>query len=767
MKHLFDHDHDHGAGQAPSSTNNDTGAIGAGSFDPTSLLYGDPRIGITKDGWHGDSSQIGQGVTVTYAFANTELDYMKQTYTGGYTPGYTDYQAWTEAQKGLAQYALDLVQSYTNINFVISTDPNTADMTFHSAEMGKRGDNNEADLAGGGWPAVEAGNQGDYPFLGDVIIDTDFIDNDAEMSPGQYSHMVMLHEIGHTLGMIDILTTMDIDGIEQHHRGNTIMSYRDSIQTQEGGGASDGANGAERNAINPLSYEPETYMVYDILTLQYLYGVNTTFAAGNNVYDLGTNGQYWDRLHAIWDAGGNDTLDARGASESVLLSLIDGSYSSVGNVENFGIAFNAIIENAYGSAFDDILIGNDVANLLMGNGGDDFLEGGAGNDRLHGGQGSDDIHGDEGNDTIYHQGDLGTYDGGAGTDTVNFSRFDKAVWVGLDHRGGGAWHKQDHSLYTGTYEKAAILTNIENVVGSQHQDAIYGDANNNSIYGQAGDDFLFGKDGDDHLLGQVGDDYVDGGDGDDNISGGLGNDHLYGQSGADTINGGDGDDNIYHQGDLGTYDGGDGEDTISFSDFNKAVWVGLDHHGGGAWHKQDHSLYTGTYEKAAELKNIENIVGSQHQDAIYGDANDNALYGQDGNDYLSGKAGTDRVFGENGDDFIYASTGNDLLYGGAGADMFIFNISEAFNGVNRIMDFSSDDGDMISLGGFLDLFDEVTEAISDFIFLTQNATDTFINIDLDGNDQGQEAQQLTRIHNTADDWNNIDDMIAQGDINII
>ena len=47
------------------------------------------------------------------------------------------------------------------------------------------------------------------------------------------------------------------------------------------------------------------------------------------------------------------------------------------------------IENAIGSAFDDLLLGDAGANLLVAGGGDDELEGDAGDDTLDGGAGND------------------------------------------------------------------------------------------------------------------------------------------------------------------------------------------------------------------------------------------------------------------------------------------------------------------------------------------------------------------------------------------
>jgi Ca2+-binding RTX toxin-like protein len=84
------------------------------------------------------------------------------------------------------------------------------------------------------------------------------------------------------------------------------------------------------------------------------------------------------------------------------------------------------IENAYGSANDDYIIGNSLHNWLIGFQGDDFifggdgddtLDGGAGNDELRGGNGADLLKGGTGNDIIWVGKDGDFAIGGEGNDT--------------------------------------------------------------------------------------------------------------------------------------------------------------------------------------------------------------------------------------------------------------------------------------------------------------------------------------------------------------
>jgi VCBS repeat-containing protein len=76
------------------------------------------------------------------------------------------------------------------------------------------------------------------------------------------------------------------------------------------------------------------------------------------------------------------------------------------------------IENVTGSAFDDLLIGNNVKNVLDGGAGSDSLFGDAGDDFLFGGAGDDFLFGEAGNDTLVGEAGNDTLVGGAGDDLL-------------------------------------------------------------------------------------------------------------------------------------------------------------------------------------------------------------------------------------------------------------------------------------------------------------------------------------------------------------
>src|SRR5262249_17875223 len=104
-----------------------------------------------------------------------------------------------------------------------------------------------------------------------------------------------------------------------------------------------------------------------------------------------------DGFHALWDSGGNDTLDASGVSRGVSINLESGTSSNIGAGVNAHatvagavqyVSYNSTltltegvqIENATGSSYGDILNGNSLDNRLEGRGGNDQLNGGWGMD---------------------------------------------------------------------------------------------------------------------------------------------------------------------------------------------------------------------------------------------------------------------------------------------------------------------------------------------------------------------------------------------------
>ena len=150
---------------------------------------------------------------------------------------------------------------------------------------------------------------------------------------GEWSHLTLIHEIGHALGL--------------KHPGDY----------NAGGGGTPGPylpEGEDSHQYSVMSYHshpsydrnesPVTPMLYDIAALQRLYGANMTTRTGNDTYTFSTETE----LKAIWDAGGWDTFDASNHTQSVKIDLGDGHFSSIAGIDNVAIAYGAQIEAARG-----------------------------------------------------------------------------------------------------------------------------------------------------------------------------------------------------------------------------------------------------------------------------------------------------------------------------------------------------------------------------------------------------------------------------------
>ena len=118
----------------------------------------------------------------------------------------------------------------------------------------------------------------------------------------------------------------------------------------------------------------------------------------------------------------------------------------------------------------------------------------------------ENLNGGSGADTFVFNGNAsvnGSVDGGAGSDTLNYSNYTSAVTVNFP--------AQTASGVSGT------VKNFENVISNTMGLTLTGDENDNIIVGSAGNDTLRGMGGDDTLIGLGGDDVMDGGAGIDTV----------------------------------------------------------------------------------------------------------------------------------------------------------------------------------------------------------------------------------------------------------
>jgi len=292
-------------------------------------------------------------------------------------------------------------------------------------------------------------------------------------------------------------------------------------------------------------------------------------------------------------------------------------------------------ENVIGSAFADVLTGNDGNNVLAGLAGDDILS------------------------------------GGAGIDTASYEQAAAGVQVSLlaGLATGGAGND--------------TLSGIENVRGSAYADGLTGDDGNNALSGLAGDDLIEGGAGDDILSGGVGIDSVSyehavagvqvslaagvatGGAGNDtlsefeNIRGSAYADMLTGDNGSNALSGLAGADQMIGLG---------GDDEYWVDNQGDVIVEAV---GGG----YDRVLAKVDYTLADNVESL-TLIGRGNIDA-YGNDLDNILTGNSGNNRLRGFGGEDYMAGGAGNDIYHVNSWGDQVVEapGGGTDLIVSSIS--------------------------------------------------------------------------------------------
>lgn len=369
----------------------------AGDYGVTVAQGADPSFDLALiagiiDSHSSWSGTRGVGTNLTYAFRDST------------TGGQPNFQHFTAGQMTDTRAVLAHFAEVTNLTFT---------------EVNRGGYSNDATLLYGNYSANDgAGGYGSYPgssaftaAAGDVWVN-DAAPDEAPAGVGSWFRELMLHEIGHTLGLshpgsynagvgVSITYEANADFVQDSSQ-YTVMSYF-------GGEETGGTAGS-----------PDTLMLADMLALQQIYGANLTTRATATVYGFGSNaGATYDfarnlsPLLTIWDGGGVDRLDASLYAMDQVLRLEAGSFSSTGGaVNNIAIAWGVTMENATGGRGDDLISGNAVANRLIGGWGADTLQGGGGGDILTGGEGADLLQGGLANDALYADGAAG---GGAAT----------------------------------------------------------------------------------------------------------------------------------------------------------------------------------------------------------------------------------------------------------------------------------------------------------------------------------------------------------------
>ncbi len=154
------------------------------------------------------------------------------------------------------------------------------------------------------------------------------------------------------------------------------------------------------------------------------------------------------------------------------------------------------------------------------------------------------------------------------------------------------------------------------------------------------------------------------------------------------------------------------------------------------------------------------ITGTSGNDKIFALGGKDIVHAGAGNDFVAGGAGNDTLYGDAGNDKLVGGAGADTLYGGSGADTFIFD--SVGTGVDTVKDFSKSQGDKLDLSELLTAFDPTTDAINDFVKLTQNGSNMTLSVDIDGKGGSAGFTNVAVLSNVSN--LDVNDLLAHGQI---
>jgi Ca2+-binding RTX toxin-like protein len=359
----------------------------------------------------------------------------------------------------------------------------------------------------------------------------------------------------------------------------------------------------------------------------------------------GTNGMNAE----IWTGGGNDNVRLApannfnfgqvilntGAGDDFirLFDFVTGTAAVSGGAGNdiYEIGGNVTITENAGEGIDEVrtyiasyTLGANVENLVGGSGNQTLTGNNLNNIITAGGDGNTDflnvrrnnLNGLGGDDILIGSLDPDNFDGGEGTDTLDYSRYasDGNIIVNLTSgdvpssgRATGGAFVGANTAYDGGGKRETVLS-IENVITRGGQDFIYGSEGANRIETGAANDYLEGRGGDD---------YLDGGTGGDQMIGGAGNDIYI----------------VDNAGDIVDEQPGGGTDEVRTS--------------------------LSSYTAGANVEKV--TFTSNSGGTLTGNDQDNTLVGGAGNDTIDGRGGADVMQGGQGDDIYYVDNPNDQV----------------------------------------------------------------------------------------------------------
>ncbi len=624
----------------------------------------DPVAAMTANGvsW---AAVRGVPVVVTFSF-------LEAPPTGG---EYPQFQPFADAQREAARRAFDEWARVSGVTFV-EVPASVGGMVqlgiHHMASVGR------ANVAG--YATLPWANEYLASPSGILMMSLEVYGaNPASMNQGTDGFFVLLHEIGHSLGLLHPFEARPPLNPALDNTGYTVMSGTRVTPTPTTVGPGDiaairslyGSDEAERNDGISFTLDRATW------TFTFTGGAAGEHIIGTSHADIIVGGGGRDRLYGY---SGDDRLV--GTAETELYSGGDG-YDVV-DLSRYGVRADIDLIRPTGAFTGSIELSIDGERRVQATANVEGVIGTPFDDRIAGAVFTDRtlrLEGGAGNDTLISRSSTTILAGGPGDDTYIMENASRATIEELPGEGSD-------TLIAPSRDPLTLPENVENARGASPQSQVW-------LIGNGGANTLTGGEQPDTLVG---------GDGDDRLIGGGGTDLLIGGAGVDTAVFGFGSAAAR----VGVFGGGtriaiqdpasnsgavlDTIDLVEFTDGVRALGaltptahVFVIHEmetfpGSGAFSP---SLTSVAVPRSEVTLNVAAVAGRANRltlddggvqvlasgfDTVTGGAAGDTITTGGGDETVLGGGGNDLIRGEGGNDWLDGDAGDDAIYGGAGND---------------------------------------------------------------------------------------------------